>query len=313
MFTKPENVATIDRRKVSNPFGTKRKAQSVKLESATIEAGEKKTTKTNEEVKPVVSIAQDPTFDKRRQRKLLNESTDKYSKEFFVNGLADITIESLVLDTDFVKENYETIKVEMVGHLNKYIEEGVFVPGNSGNEFIMEMWNAAKEHGRYIAEEFFSAKVDTDLEKEQGALYEAFKESLVIESTDGQRLVSRIVTNTIAQEIERAEAVKSLTEEVQEEALLEEAGDGKASALKLRQLKEISTPSFYQTINNVVNEQYIAEHGDVKDLTLEQMDEIMGETIKLYTLNEALNVFKIIKFDRHKVTQATKRMAHLHK
>ncbi len=314
MFSKPTGEVRRSAKEIANHMDPIKTNKSAAYLSEAVSKTNAKKAERLVESKPVLDIPITPTMEKQRKRELITESIKKYTDEFFVNALADVVIESFILDTAFVQKNYQDIKVETVNRLNTLMENGVFDPTKSGNQVIRDMLNASAEHAKYITEEYFNGeKSDEVLDEEQRSLYEGFKEAVILESLQGQKVIRDVVTSVITAEIARAEKVTALTEEVAEDSVVEEAGGTKVSALKLRNLAKISAPSYYQTINNIVNEQYVEEHGDPSQFTEKDMDNILAETIKLYTLNEALNVFKLIEFDRTKVNQTTKRMASLFK
>lgn len=247
--------------------------------------------------------------EKIKDKRLTEETTLRYAKEFFLNGLADIVVEGLVFDSDYVIANQKALKEETIERLEKMVDDKIFDITKDGNIVVREMWEASVEYGKYLTEAFFKNENIEDFEKTKGSLYDGFKESFIVEAATGISTVLSIVTETVKKETERALKVKSLTEEVEEFAAIQQAGGNKVPASKLHQLKEASFPTFYQAINNMINEEFISTLTESGNLVEGDLDKIMSETIKVYTLTETLNVFRIVEFDRKKMNSSIKRVS----
>jgi len=244
----------------------------------------------------------------QNDKTLLNELAEKYTEEMYINGLADIIVESYILDYEYLTENYETLKKEAISNVKSFMSTDAFDYKKDGNIVIRELYESSEFIGKRLSEMYFSKTDEAAFEHEKKTLYEDMRSLLIEEALVGISNVKSIVTNTIKREMDEATKIKNLSESLEGDALLESAGGTKVSALKLRQLEEISKPTLYRTLNSIVNEQYLIENSDVSNYTEKDMENIMGGSIKFLTLVESMNVFQLVDVDPIKFNKSLKRL-----
>ncbi len=240
----------------------------------------------------------------KREKSFLKEASEEYSKEIFINALSEIVLEALPLDDDYKGKNKATLRKKISYDINQLLENNIINLEENGNFIIQELYEGSKLIGESLAKEYLKGKNKIEFEAYKNDLFSTLMESAYPLALDGINITRELVEKTFKNEVERANKIAELTATINEEATLVSANaKEKINYGNIKKLNEIAKPTLYETINKVISKRYLIENSDIENYTERDMDNIISESLRLFTLVETLNVFKLLDINTAKLNK----------
>jgi hypothetical protein len=240
----------------------------------------------------------------KREKSFLKEASEEYSREIFVNALSEIVLEALPLDDDYKGKNKATLRKKISYDINQLLENNIINLEENGNFIIQELYEGSKLIGESLAKEYLKGKNKIEFEAYKNDLFSTLMESAYPLALDGINITRELVEKTFKNEVERANKIAELTATINEEATLVSANaKEKINYGNIKKLNETAKPTLYETINKVISKRYLIENSNIENYTEQDMDNIISESLRLFTLVETLNVFKLLDINTAKLNK----------